>query len=293
MTQISSRTRHSVALQYDLSDVEFQKISKLAHQNYGLCLPETKKALVYARLSKRLRVLGLRSFSEYCSLLSDEKCEERTQLLTALTTNVTHFFREAHHFETLQQQVFPDLIDRARKGQTIRIWSAGCSSGQEPYSIAMSMLDFASDVSQLDIRIRATDIDPQILQVARGGEYPSDSFDVVPAHIRNANTYKVDQKRMSVSKRVKDLVDFEEMNLVQDWASKPQFDVIFCRNVTIYFDSMTKSELWCRFRHALQEGGYLFIGHSERLDRETSAHFKTIGVTAFKKGGEKRNGVTA
>ncbi len=283
MTQVTSSTARRSSFQFDLSDAEFQRISKLAHQKYGLCLPDSKKALVYSRLSKRLRALGLSSFSDYCNLLSDDTSEEQTQLLTALTTNVTQFFREAHHFEALKKHVFPGLMTRARQGEAIRIWSAGCSSGQEPYSIAMCLLDFAPDAPKLDVRIKATDIDPQILRTARAGLYPTESFDAVPTQIRQADTRAVDGTNSEVSERIKGLVDFSELNLVSNWPTEPQCDVIFCRNVAIYFDAETKAALWDRFRRALRNDGHLFIGHSERLDRKTDTGFATIGVTAFRK----------
>ncbi|TMV51130.1 chemotaxis protein, partial [Thioclava sp. BHET1] len=147
-------------------------IAEIAHREAGITLPEVKEPLVYSRLIKRLRALSLRNFAEYCTLIaSAEGTEERVQMISALTTNVTHFFREGHHFRHLEEEVLPALIDRAQRGGRVRLWSAGCATGEEAYSIAFSLLRLCPEAARYDIRILATDIDPQVLETAEIGLY--------------------------------------------------------------------------------------------------------------------------
>lgn len=266
-----------------LSDAQFHQIAALAHGEFGLSLPETKKALVYARLSKRLRALGLRNFGAYCALLQTPGSQEKTNLLSALTTNVTQFFREQHHFELLRKTVLPKMLPLARPGRPLRIWSAGCSSGQEPYSIAMTLQQMRPTITAQEVQICATDIDPKILSVAREGEYDLELTTAVPQDLRAICFENGSDKSLRVAPRTRALVSFDRLNLIEDWSFAEPFDIIFCRNVTIYFDNETKNRLWRRFTQHLRAGGALFIGHSERLGPDTAATYNTIGVTAFEK----------
>ena len=177
------------AQEFSFEDGDFRRIAALALAEFGLSLSEAKKPLVYSRLARRLRSRGIASFGAYIDMLeagSDEA--EKVQLLSALTTNVTQFFREAHHFDLLRQELLPDLLERARQGGRVRLWSAGCSTGQEPYSLAMTLLDLEPKAAAFDIKILATDIDPAVMERARAGQYRSDELTgLTPDHLRLAD----------------------------------------------------------------------------------------------------------
>lgn len=264
------------------SDADFARIARRAHADFGLHLPQTKKDLVYSRLIKRLRELGLRDFHSYCTLIEGaDGEEERGQMLSALTTNVTHFFREAHHFKLLREQVLPPLIKAAREKRRVRLWSAGCSAGQEPYSLAFTLLDLCPEAGSLDIRILASDVDPQILQTAEAGSYSHEEGKSLPDYARRM----IDPAPggFSIGAKARALVKFGPLNLIGEWPMRGPFDVIFCRNVAIYFDKDTQSRLWNRFAGLLPPGGYLFIGHSERVAGPAETTLHSIGVTAYRK----------
>lgn len=272
------------------TDADFARIARRAQAEFGLHLPPNKKDLVYSRLAKRLRQLGLRDFHSYCSLLEGPDGEaERTQMLSALTTNVTHFFREAHHFKLLRDQVLPPLIKAARERRRVRLWSAGCSAGQEPYSLAFTLLDMCPEAGKLDIKILATDVDPQILQRAEAGIYPGEEMKALPETARRWTEAQPDGG-FAVADKARDLVRFGLLNLIEDWPIKGPFDVIFCRNVAIYFDRDTQARLWNRFAGLLPAGGHLFIGHSERVAGPADAVLQSIGITAYRKRSGDREG---
>lgn len=271
---------------FAFSDQDFAVIARLAHEDFGLHLTEVKKDLVYSRLTKRLRQLGLADFASYCRRLQGEDAgPERMQMLTALTTNVTHFFREEHHFTTLRDTVLPPLIRAARAGRRVRLWSAGCSAGQEPYSMALSLLEICPDAASLDIRILATDVDPVIVARAKAGTYDHDEVKSLPGQIREKHLTEAGAGRFAIGPRPRELIRFAELNLMADWPFSGPFDAIFCRNVAIYFDKHTQARLWQRYAGLLAPGGYLFIGHSERLSGPAAARFRPAGVTAYCKSG--------
>lgn len=283
-TQVASRPKGEILL----SDADFAAIAKRAYREFGLHLPSTKKDLVYSRLVKRVRQLGFSDFSSYCALLDSPEGEaEQRELLTALTTNVTHFFREGHHFQTLRDTVLPPLLQAARQGKRVRIWSAGCSAGQEPYSLAFTVLGLCPEVAKFDVRILATDIDPEILQKAEKGIYPKSELTAIPEPARSKLTQSVEGagEVFSIDQKVRDLVRFGELNLMRDWPMRGQFDIIFCRNVAIYFDKDTQSRLWQRFNNVLVDGGYLFIGHSERVAGPAEQSLQPVGITTYHKIG--------
>ncbi|MCC5969484.1 MAG: protein-glutamate O-methyltransferase [Pararhodobacter sp.] len=266
-----------------IGDREFAALAKLVHGESGIVLADAKKGLVVSRLARRLRDLGLRSFGEYCHLLqAEDGADERSKLISALTTNVTKFYREDHHFRSLEEQIFPALIARARGGDRIRIWSAGCSTGEEPYSIAMELLELCSDAAKLDIRILATDIDPQVLAVASTGQYTETASAGIPES-RRARYTSLRNGRYEMSSALRELITFAPLNLVGQWPIRGPFDVIFCRNVVIYFDAATQERLWQRFAGLIPVGGHLFIGHSERLGRSAERFFTTTGITQYRR----------
>ncbi|WP_299929992.1 protein-glutamate O-methyltransferase [uncultured Pelagimonas sp.] len=267
------------------SDRDFGSLACLAKSKFGLNLAESKKPLVYSRLSKRLRARNVSSFSDYISLLSIPAEEsERFELISALTTNVTSFFRENHHFETLQEVLSTELIPKAKSGHRVRIWSAGCSSGPEPYSTAMTIFNKFPDVDQYDVKILATDIDPKVVSKAREGKYSIDELDGISDIYRHQWIKLVDEgSNFIVSDKLKNLITFNELNLMSNWPFNGPFDVIFCRNVAIYFDQATQQNLWSRFCDLLTPKGLLFIGHSERVTGPATGNLEGIGITSYRK----------
>lgn len=267
------------AREFEFTDRDFETISAILHHDSGIALPAGKSALVYSRLGKRLRALGLTRFSDYCALVSSaEGGEERAALLSALTTNVTRFFREPHHFDTLRQQVRDRLAPRARAGGRVRLWSAGCSLGHEPYSIALTLAAELPEAASLDVRILATDIDPKVIEVARAGRYGREDVQSVPPALAAGVTTSGAEAVMSPA--IRSLITFGTLNLHADWPMKGRFDAIFCRNVAIYFDEPTQKRLWSRFASALQDDGRLYIGHSERAD---TPMLSPDGLTTYRK----------
>lgn len=266
-----------------IGDKDFAALAKLVHNECGIVLAEAKKGLVISRLSRRLRDLHLRDFGQYCRLLQSESgADERAKLISALTTNVTKFFREDHHFRALEKQIFPVLVDRARRRGRVRIWSAGCSTGEEPYSIAMELLDLFPEAHSLDIRILATDIDPQVLTTASAGRYSDTAVAGVPVS-RRSRYFTVSGGTFGVNQSLRELITFAPLNLVGQWPIRGPFDVIFCRNVVIYFDTATQEILWKRFASLIPPSGHLFIGHSERLGRAAEKYFATNGITQYRR----------
>lgn len=285
----SRRTESLVDGEFVLTAEDFHKISAVIHAHAGIALAETKAALVYSRLARRLRLLGLESFNDYCALISGaEGLDERQAMLTALTTNVTRFFREPHHFDFLRDRVMPRLAETARRGGRVRLWSAACSSGQEPYSMAITVLAALPEAAELDVKILATDIDPRILDEAREGAYSDDAIQPVPPALRGAwfrRTAMGVQRPWRVSDEVQSLVAFRELNLIGDWPMQGRFDAIFCRNVVIYFDEPTQEQVWSRFIPKMNPGATLCIGHSERVTGPAASRLASAGLTTYVLGG--------
>lgn len=272
--------------EFVLTAQDFKQIASLLHAEAGIYLPETKQALVYSRLAKRLRALGLESFREYCALVSGSNgLDERQKMISALTTNVTRFFREPHHFEHLRGHVLPPLLDEAKRGGRVRIWSAGCSNGQEPYSIALTILDMMPDANSYDVKILATDIDTNMIAEGRQGVYNRSAVSAIPAQLRErwfVPVRNASSEGWGASDELRQLVAFRELNLINRWPMQGRFQAIFCRNVVIYFEEETQNQIWARYATQLAPGGYLYIGHSERLTGPASGKFKPEGITTYK-----------
>jgi chemotaxis protein methyltransferase CheR len=265
---------------------DFRAISAMLHGDTGIDLPESKATLVYSRLAKRLRLLGLESFRDYCKLVDgNDGADERVLMLAALTTNVTRFFREPHHFEHLKTKVLPPLIQKAKAGGKVRLWSAACSSGQEPYSMALTLLSLLPDAANYDIKILASDIDPKIVAEAREGVYSASALEPVPAGMRDRWFTQVQghrgEKSWSAKSELHNLISFRELNLIGTWPMKGKFDAIFCRNVVIYFNDDTQARVWSRFTPLLEAGGVLYIGHSERVSGPAADQLQPIGITTY------------
>jgi len=264
---------------------DFREIARILHSHSGIALNEGKAALVYSRLAKRLRNLGLRSFREYCALIeTSEGVDERQAMMAALTTNVTRFYREPHHFDHLRDQVMPELAKRARLGESVRLWSAACSNGQEPYSMAMTVLQVLPEANELDVRILASDIDPNMVAAGIEGVYSEEALEPAPPALKSKFFEKAGGGMLSASQPLRDLVAFRELNLIGHWPMKGRFDVIFCRNVVIYFDDPTQERVWSRFTPVMKPGATLYIGHSERVSGPAASQLTTSGLTTYRLG---------
>ena len=263
---------------------DFVSIARMLYDDAGIALSESKASLVYSRLAKRLRALGLESFRDYCSFVAgSEGTDERMNMLAALTTNVTRYFREPHHFDHLKTKVLPDLVSRAKARGRVRIWSAGCSTGQEPYSIALTILNVLPEAANLDVRVLATDIDPNVVATGRAAVYSDEAVQPVPAPLRDRWMVRVRdgaREAWGAGEEMRRLVSFRELNLMGHWPMKGKFDVIFCRNVVIYFDEATQARIWSRFAPLLNPGGRLYVGHSERVT--DTAKFENDGLTTYR-----------
>jgi chemotaxis protein methyltransferase CheR len=248
-----------------LNEAEFERIRALAHKEFGLDLRAGKEQLVSARLSKHVRKLGYRTFRDYLAYVqSDATGAALTNMIDALTTNFTSFLREPAHFDFLRQTVLPEFRDRPG----IDIWSAACSTGEEPYSIALSVLEELGDQALTSVRILATDISTRVLESAQQGVYQADRLTgLAPETVRR---YFLRGERrwkgwFRVNAKVRQMIEFRRMNLTESFPSMPRFAVIFCRNVMIYFDRATQDRLVSQLTQCLEPGGYLFTGHSESL----------------------------
>ncbi|MBK6486370.1 MAG: protein-glutamate O-methyltransferase CheR [Gemmatimonadetes bacterium] len=262
---IEPTTAHLPALPaLALSEAQFRRVSELVTGTAGIQLRPGKENLVRARLAKRLRALALPTVQDYLDIVDrDATGRELAELVDVLTTNKTAFFREPDHFRLLQQTVLPSL---ARTGAPIRIWSAGCSSGQEAYSIAMVVRETLGPAASR-VSILATDISQRVLQRAHAAEYLVRELGDMPTDVRRAHFDTVPDARdtVRIAPATRALVRIAPLNLIAEWPEQGPFDVIFCRNVMIYFDKPTQERLVSRFAAQLSAGGHLMLGHSESL----------------------------
>ncbi|WP_404342065.1 CheR family methyltransferase [Pseudoalteromonas mariniglutinosa] len=264
-----------------LTDSDFKLIAEQVYDACGIVLAEHKREMVYSRLARRIRTLKLSSFNQYLDYLETHKEHEFSEFINAITTNLTSFFRESHHFTYLQSNVIPMLLIKNKQHKRVRIWSAGCSTGEEPYTIAMTLYKlFPSD---WDIKILATDLDSNVLTKAAAGTYCAANVHGLEAqHLKRWFLKSKDAQLYKVKPELKQMIFFKRLNLLQDWPMKGPFDIIFCRNVVIYFDKQTKDTLFRRYHDLLAPGGYLFLGHSETIGKEHT-EFKNLGRTMYQK----------
>ena len=267
--------------EYTWDDYNF--LRKLSNEHSGILVPDDKFDMFYSRLSKRVRLLGFTCVNQYCQYLKAHPELEFTEFMNAVTTNLTSFFRENHHFDYLAESVLPDLLKKNRPQKKITAWSAGCSTGEEPYSLAMVLLENVP--ADWTIKILATDLDTHVLETAAEGIYLMDRISAID-ELRlhrwfqkgvGANSHKVRTKAA-----LREMIQFKQLNLMQEWPMKGVFDFIFCRNVLIYFDRDTKSTLVNRYARLLRDDGHLFIGHAESL-QQLDAPFKLMSNTIYKK----------
>jgi chemotaxis protein methyltransferase CheR len=271
--------------EFNFSDDDFNGLRALVRQHTGISLSEAKRELVYGRISRRLRALGLDSFKQYRSMLVEESNgREMVEFCNAITTNLTSFFREAHHFDYLRDHLLRPLAQRPSRAR-VRIWSAGCSSGEEPYSIAMTLRESLPDSHRHDVRILATDLDSDVLARARAGVYAADRLSGMSPQRRS--TFFLEQSaasgaRYKVVPELAELITFNQLNLMHDLPMRGPFDVIFCRNVVIYFDKETQRDLFARFAQLQRPGDILFLGHSESMFKVCDA-YTLVGRTIYRR----------
>lgn len=264
----------------------FEAIASLAYVESGLQLAVEKTSMIQSRLRHRLRVLNIPNFETYSAFVcSEDGRQERRHMISALTTNVSHFFREEHHFKVLRDFASSDLLPRLRSGEKVRIWSAGCSNGQEAFSIAMTLLELDPNICDLDVRILATDIDARVIEFSQAAAYPERLVTGIPTELLTKYFKKETSQNEFVyyaNQKLRNLVSFKELNLLSSWPMQQKMDAIFCRNVVIYFDLQTQNRLWPRFHQQLKPDGYLFLGHSERIGDTQTAGFETDGPTTYR-----------
>ena len=268
-----------------ITDTEFHALVNFVKKNYGVDLSK-KRGLIEGRMTNMLRTRGFQSFQQYIDiLLKDTSGKECSAMLNKLTTNYSYFMREPEHYKFLTDIALPYLVKRRQSTRDLRIWSAGCSAGQEAYTTAM-LLDeyFGSQKSMWDTRILATDISMNMLAQAQKAIYPADNLKDIPPAWKQKYFVKVSGDSYQVCDKIRSQVIFRPMNLMDPFQHKKPMDIIFCRNVMIYFDTPTKDRLVQKFYHATAEGGFFFIGHSEGIDKMTSG-YRYLKPAIYQRGG--------
>ncbi len=264
-----------------LSEAEFERIRELVREHTGIALSDAKRQLVHGRLSRRLRALKLTSFTDYIALLENGDAGELEEFTNAVTTNLTSFFREPHHFDYLAREMLPSVV--ATASRRLRIWCCAASTGEEPYSIAMVLREAHAQLRGWDVKVLATDLDSNVLGHAKWGVYTRDRFESMDGK-RIARFFEEvsGADRLSAADELRDLITFKQLNLMNDWPMKGPFDAIFCRNVIIYFDKATQRQLFARMAELQRPGDYLFLGHSESMYR-VSDRYELIGRTIYRR----------
>jgi len=267
------------------TDKDFNNIRSLVKHHTGISLSDAKKNMVYSRLSRRLRSLELTSFKEYCSIIEAGDSKELVNFTNSITTNLTAFFRENHHFEFLKSTAIPEVIKKNSDSRKIKIWCCASSTGEEPYSIAMTVLESLPSNQTWDVRITATDLDSNVLQTAKQGIYTEERINGIDKSRIKRWFWRGKGKHAGMAKvspELKNIISFKNANLLEKWPDEGPFDIVFCRNVVIYFDKPTQKVLFERIANSMYDDSYLLIGHSESLFK-VSERFKLIGQTIYKK----------
>jgi chemotaxis protein methyltransferase CheR len=278
MSEIGSR-------EFDFSDDNFERIRQFVSEHTGIVLTDAKKNMVYGRLSKRIRKGRFADFTTFCDAIDDGDEHEQEFLINAITTNLTSFFRENHHFEFLANTVIPELVKEKGRNKRLRIWSAGCSTGEEPYSIAMTLKESLPNFDQWDVKILATDLDANVVEHGKQGIYRAERIEGLSSE-RTKRWFKRgsgdNADMVKVKDELKEMISFKRLNLLHEWPMKGPFDFMFCRNVVIYFDKPTQKVLFARYEKILKPKAYLFIGHSESLYK-VSTDFESMKHTTYRK----------
>jgi chemotaxis protein methyltransferase CheR len=273
------------AKEFALSDAEFNQLRTMVHDRTGISLSQAKRELVYGRLVRRLRALKLETFGEYISLVENAHPDEMQEFINAITTNLTSFYREPHHFEFLAETVIPQLVRSNAATRRIRIWCSASSTGEEPYTIAMTLRETESLWAGYDVKVLATDLDTNCVVHAKRGVYTLDRVRDLPRDVTHRwFTECADGKTVQVKPELRSLVRFGPLNLMEAWPIRGPLDVIFCRNVVIYFDKDAQRRLFDRMADLQREDGHLFLGHSETLFK-VSTRYELIGRTVYRRKG--------
>ncbi|HEU4779015.1 MAG TPA: protein-glutamate O-methyltransferase CheR [Steroidobacteraceae bacterium] len=281
----TTETAIAGASDYELTDAQFHRIRALVREHTGISLSEAKRQLVYGRLVRRLRALNLGSFAEYVELLERDVAAELEEFTNAITTNLTSFFREPHHFEYLASDVLPQIIAKDTGNRRARIWCCAASTGEEPYSIAMVLREAQEQLTGFDVKLLATDLDSAVLATAAAGVYNAERLQSV----NGARVSRFFQKgsgaqagKFRTQDELRSLITFKQLNLMHEWPIRGPFDAIFCRNVIIYFDKETQRVLFERMATLQRPGDILFLGHSESLYR-VSDKYDLVGRTVYRR----------
>ncbi|HQT77055.1 MAG TPA: protein-glutamate O-methyltransferase [Rhodopila sp.] len=270
--------------EYELHEQDFRRISQLVAEKTGIVISDQKRAFVQARLGRRLRALGLNDFRDYCHLLENaDGCDEQRMLVNAVTTNHTAFFREPHHFAYLKSPVLPAILANADQcKRRLRAWSAGCSTGEEPYTLAMVLRDHQHALDGWDARILATDLDTNVIAHASEARYDAERVESIPADSQRRYVRQEPDGRFAMDDALGAMITFKPLNLLEPWPMGGPFDFIFCRNVMIHFNKATQRALLDRFADILRPNGWLFVGHSESLLNLTT-RLQLVGRTVYRK----------
>ena len=269
-----------------ISEKDFERVAILVNKMTGISLQSNKRTMVSGRLLKQIRKSGYASLEDYLVEVGDQNNKDvRETFISSLTTNMTRFQREAHHFKHLATKVLPNLHENAKRGEKIRIWSAACSSGEEIYDISFQLWEVISHPPSYDIKLLATDIDTDILNFARRGEYHNSKTQQIPEPLlrKYLQTCEKGTDHKKIRTDLQDLIDFSRINLNSNWKMPIDFDVIFCRNAAIYFDEETQNKLWRRLVSKLKHGGVIYIGHSEALPDDLMKFVKTEDIGTFRR----------
>ncbi len=288
-TQITPVKRIVLEREFEFTRDDFNYLRKIVNSSTGIVVADEKIDMFYSRLARRLRLLGLSDFKQYCDLIRNEEDGfEAGQLINAITTNLTSFYREPYHFDFIADSLISEMLKADPNRRRLRIWSAGCSSGEEPYSIAITLHHLGLVDHGWDIEILATDIDSNVLEQAMSGVYSMEQIGKVPDQYLQSGFLRGKRARsgkVCIKPEVCSMVKFAQLNLNSNWSLPEPVDIVFCRNVIIYFDKDSKKELVRRISENLMPGGYLFIGHSESLFG-ISESFELVGKTIYRKRSE-------
>jgi len=266
-------------------DADFRAIAEIVYASSGNVLPKGKAMLVYSRIAPLVRESGCGTFANFIAIMRGDPAQQ-ARAVAALTTNHTFFYRESHHFDHFEQEVRPAILRKMAAGKPVRLWSAGCSSGEETWSLVMALLGAdrleGRRIARGDIRVLASDLAPHALDKARAATYPAKDLQPVPSDLAQHWT-KAAGAAVTMGEEARSIVRFRNLNLLEPWPMRRKFEVIFCRNVMIYFDHETKERLVARFAELLGPGGHLFIGHSERVSGPAAALLEPVGTTIYRR----------
>ena len=285
MSTSSTTTIIGLLQDFELTDSQFDRLRALVREHTGIALSDAKRQLVYGRLARRLRALKLESFGQYIELIERGEGGELEEFVNAVTTNLTSFFREPHHFEYLGREMIPALVSRSNASHRLRIWCCAASTGEEAYSIAMVLREAQERLATWDVKMLATDLDSAVLATGAAGVYAEDRMKGMdPARVARFfdKGSGAQAGKCRAREELRNLITFKQLNLMNDWPVRGPFDAIFCRNVIIYFDKATQRTLFERMAALQRPGDLLFLGHSESLHR-VSDRYELIGRTIYRR----------